>query len=360
MNFTRRQARATHSPQRSQHRMARSIVLGLTGIITLVSTPGADAAVAKQSTEVVIAKLDKACAVADRYASKSSSTTYNAVREFKRIVQLFTAYGTALKSINPASPAEAAAMKQLRNFVSFGKAESSVILKLMSNKKTVVAGSDRTLTFLTTAEALAKTVRSTFREVSLPPCDEMLVGDDSSDFEKTDTTPTAPPTTDPTAVGAGSIVDAILNQSSAPNGRQEVAELNFPPLAGLRYRTTPEYEGVANQLYGLTKSVYGAVSVRQIVDSVNAQFCLIAVFQILPSIDQPTRTRVVNVAAASLDAKEGASVNGYRVFIGGTAQFDKAILARSDVFFEITFPPTSDRTAISKFVADFVLKLPAA
>jgi hypothetical protein len=323
---------------------------------TILSAPVASAVTGRQSTEVVIAKLDKACSAMDRYANNSPSATFNAAREFRGIVKLFTAYGTLIKTIQPASSAEADAVKQLRNYISFAKAESTVILKLVSAKKTAQDGTDRSYRFLTTGQSLSKAVRSTFASVSLPLCEGITL---DGGPETTDNTASEVSPIDLSTADVNAVVGSILSQPTGANGRLDVSDVYFPSMSGLSYRTTPEFDGVANQVASATKNIYAAVSVKELVDGTATRFCLIAGFQFVSTVDQTTRTRAVNTAAGALNTKELSPINGYRVFIGGVAQFDKAFLYRGDIFLEISFPPTSDRAAITKFVGEFAPNLPA-
>jgi hypothetical protein len=360
MNFIRRQAFTMTIPlgaPATRRWKIAGITVGLLSMIGAFASPIASAAVAKQSTQLVVARLDKACALAEKYSNDIPSETYNAAREFRGILKLFTVYSTALKTINPASLAEADAVKQLRNYAAFGKAESTVILRLVSAKKTLKAGTDRALSFLTTAEALANNVRSTLRSASLPLCDEMLVGDSSSSAPTASTEPGAAAGS---PIDLDSLLGSVLSQPSAANGRLEISEVYFPAFTGLKYQTTAEFEGVANQLASLTKDVYSAISIREIVDAAGLRFCIISGFQFLSTVDEATRVKAVNGATSSLGTQESAPINGFRVFIGGVPQFDKAFLARGDVLLEITFPRSSDRAAVTKFVNEFAPKLPAA
>ncbi len=355
MNKLRRQSKTLFS-SRTFSAKVLALGIGLTGTFTVLNTPGAPAAAAKQSTELVVAKLDKACRTLDRYANNTPSATFNAAREFRRLLKLFTAYGTSLKSINPSSPLETDALNQLRNYVSFVKAESTVLLKLVSAKKTAQAGTDRTGTFLTTGDSLSKAVRSTFASVSLPLCEAItLDGGPETTGNTADESAIDLSTADVNAV-----VGSVLSQPTTSNGRLDIPEVYLPSMSGLVYRTTPEFDGLANQVASATKNIYAAVSVKEIVDGSAARVCLIAGFQFVSTVDQTTRTRAVNTGAGALNAKEVTPIYGYRVFIGGVAQFDKAFLYRGDIFLEISFPPTTDRAAITKFVGEFTPKLPAA
>ncbi len=356
MHFTRRQ-----SPNNSRRKALRSRTLSsivcLAGGLTafgISGAPDANAATAKQATPLVIARLDKGCAALAKYDTASSPSS--ATAGFRTLVKLFTTYSTSLKTITPLSAIEADALKQLRNYVAFAKAESTVLLKLASSKKTAQAASDRTITFFMTADALSVAIRSTFASVSLPLCEAVML-DGIVDATESATNSSS---TDALPVDVNSAIATVLNQPAGENGRLEVSEVYFPVLSGLSYRTTPEFDAIANQVSSATKNIYAAVSVREIVDSTLTRFCIIAGFQFASTVDQPTRTRAVNTGAAALNTKEVAPINGYRVFIGGEPQFDKAFLSRGDVFLEFTFPPTSDRAPITKFVGEFALKLPAA
>jgi hypothetical protein len=335
---------------------ALALTIGAAGTFTVFNAPALQAATPKQSSELVAAKLDRACSALDRYTNKTPAATFNAAREFRGLIKLFTAYSTSLKTINPASPAEADALNQLRNYVSFVKAESTVLLKLVSAKKTAQAGTDRTGTFLTTGNSLSKAVRSTFTSVSLPLCETITL----DDGPETASGPADVSPLDLSTADVNAVVGSILSQPTGANGRLDVSDVYFPSMGGLSYRTTPEFDGVANQVASATKNIYAAVSVKELVDGTATRFCLIAGFQFVSTVDQPTRTRAVNTAAGALNTKELSPINGYRVFIGGVAQFDKAFLYRGDIFLEISFPPTSDRSAITKFVGEFAPKLPVA
>jgi hypothetical protein len=354
MNSIGRQSKNLYSSWRFSAKML-GLLLGTAGTLSAFNAPAVSAAAAKQPTELVAAKLDKACSALDRLANKAPAATFNAAREFRGLIKLFTAYGTSLKTINPASPAEADALNQLRNYVSFVKAESTVLLKLVSAKKTAQAGTDRTGTFLTTGDSLSKAVRSTFKSVSLPLCEAITLDGGPEDNGGPDVSPVELSTADVNAV-----VGSILSQPTGANGRLDIPSVYFPSVSGLSYQTTPEFDGIANQVASATKNIYAAVSVKELVDSSAARVCLIAGFQFASTVDQTTRTRSVNTAAGALSTKEVAPINGYRVFIGGVAQFDKAFLYRGDIFLEISFPPTTDRGAITKFVGEFTPKLPAA
>jgi hypothetical protein len=324
---------------------ALALTIGTAGTFTVFNAPALQAATPKQSTELVAAKLDRACSALDRYTNKTPAATFNAAREFRGLIKLFAAYSTSLKTLN-----------QLRNYVSFVKAESTVLLKLVSAKKTAQAGTDRTGTFLTTGDSLSKAVRSTFTSVSLPLCETITLDDGlETAGGPADVSPLDLSTADVNAV-----VGSILSQPTGANGRLDVSDVYFPSMNGLSYRTTPEFDGVANQVASATKNIYAAVSVKELVDGTATRLCLIAGFQFLSTVDQTTRTRAVNTAAGALNTKELSPINGYRVFIGGVAQFDKAFLYRGDIFLEISFPPTSDRSAITKFVGEFAPKLPVA
>jgi hypothetical protein len=326
------------------------------GIVVAGLSPTAAQSAAKQPTEVVAAKLNTACSGVTKMASQFAAT--DPTRAFQAITKAFTVYGVALKAISPGSDAEAGALIELRGYVTYVKSNAATIAKLLGNKKTNQAGLSRAEAFASAAGSKASAMKLNFFAVDLPLCPEALLGDSSNAPNASDgsaSSQVATAAAAPTPTAAANAPSAAVSSG----GRPEVSPALFPAVGGYSYQAKADLSQIADTDWQRISGSFQGYSVREVVQSDGSKFGLINAYLFNSSVDQTKRAELQGKVSAIFAGSEVASINGFRVFLGGVTQTDNATAVRGDIFLDFSGNPSEGRSTLKNFIAAYLSKIPA-
>jgi hypothetical protein len=319
-------------------RITAAATLGVFALGTAAGSPVASA-LSKQPTDVVVAKLTAACEVVtqegDANQLDDGEDLSAVVRYLRLTITQAKKYDRTIVAIRPAIPAQSAAITQLHKFVLVNISE---LTKLVA-----VAVKGNAVRFAVQAETVAGRIAApkaraldALNIAALPVC-ATVFDDGSEEDPASNTLPTVRPALLPTAIPGYVFADPTASESS------QVQALS--PTIGV---------------------AYSGITLTRMQDLNKTYVATVVAVEFLPSLDEETRRRVLNVGAASLDASKSDAVNGFDVRVGGPVRGPdgpvvKVLAARGPLFLEFTFPAgPNDRATLVAAATAYMQAVPAA
>ncbi len=319
----------------------RATTVATLGAFIVGSTVGSPvaSALSKQPTDVVVSKLTSACEVVTREGDANrldDGEDLSAVVRYLRLtITQAKKYDRTIVAIRPALQAQSAAITQLHKFVLVNISE---LTKLVA-----VAVKGNAVRFATQAETVAGRIAApkaraldALNIAALPVC-ATVFDDGSEEDSASNALPTVRPALLPTAIPGYQFGEPTASELSQ-------VKILFPTI------------GVA----------YSGITLVRMQDANSTYAATVVAVEFLPSLDDETRRRVLNVGAASLDATKSDPVNGFDVRVGGPVKGPdgpvvKVLAARGPLFLEFTFPAgPNDRATLVAAATAYMQAAPAA
>jgi hypothetical protein len=352
-NTTRRtiqSARALHG--------ALALTLGLTVVLSAALSTAASAK-ARQTSQVVSARLDKACTSWDSIVNESSLGAVSG--DWRQITTLMdrgiTAYRKTSLTILPIDRNETAAIARMNDILARAQAEAQATLKLMLKQSTVQAGVNRAASLPGNIQLEFNSLKDQLNSLGLSVCNELFTNGLAGSLGAARPAPAPAPA--PTLPPAPAPAPTQPPATAAPTvtGRNPTSIDEFIPVPGWSLRQEPALDRDAQGIKALFAGNLIDAQARFLVDQAGAGKAEVYFFPLRSGIDQNTRTSIFDLFARTFGGMQEAPQQfGWRVW-GSTFQGDDIFMAsRGDAVFLIFTNATTNRSAGAALLSVYTRK----